>query len=230
MRLFRLFWIPDGLKASAGAYVKDQAADLLKILALESVRGKLLVIGEDLGTVSDETRAALYSHGILSYRLFFFEKYHDGRFKPPGEYPAQALASTTTHDLPTLAGFWSGHDINVRREVWPIEEGAARQQFDQRLQEKRRMAEALGLAAAMADQWVLPDAVLDAVIGFLASTPCLLFCLNQEDLTKSVEQLNLPGTTVEHPNWRRKMACRVEDLEAGMFRSWVERTGRICGA
>ena len=235
MRLFRLFWIPDGLKATSGAYVRDHAADLLKILALESVRGQMLVIGEDLGTVSDETRGALYSHGILSYRLFFFEKHGDGRFKQASEYPAQALASTTTHDLPTLAGFWSGHDIEVRRDVWKMGEAAVRQQFSGRLEEKWRMAEALGLPAGVAEEWVLPDAVLDKVIGFLASTPCLLFCLNQEDLTKSEEQLNLPGTTVEHPNWRRKMAYSVEELDSnaearavkGMFRGWLSRTGRV---
>lgn len=235
MRLFRLFWIPEGLRAVSGAYVKDRAADLLKILALESVRGQMLVVGEDLGTVSDETRAALYSHGILSYRLFFFEKHGDGRFKQAAEYPAQALASTTTHDLPTLAGFWSGHDINVRREVWKIDEAAVRQQFAGRLQEKHRMAEALGLPAGVADAWALPDAVLDAVIGFLASTPCALFCLNQEDMTKSPEQMNLPGTTREHPNWRRKMGYSVEEMETNaaalgvtaMVRKWLEQTGRV---
>ena len=234
MRLFRLFWIPDGLTATSGAYVKDRAADLLKILALESVRGQMLVIGEDLGTVSEETRAALHSHGVLSYKLFFFEKHHDGRFKAASEYPAQALASTTTHDLPTLAGFWSGHDIKVRQSVFHSDEGWVRQQFESRLQEKRRMVEALQLSPGAAEEWVLPDAVLDAVIGFLASTPCALFCLNQEDLTRSEEQLNLPGTTSEHPNWRRKMAFSVEELEAdptalqvvGMVRAWLARTGR----
>ena len=227
MRLFRLFWIPDGCKASTGAYVKDHAADLLKILALESVRGKMLVVGEDLGTVSDETRAELYGHGILSYRLFFFEKHGDGRFKAAAEYPAQALAATTTHDLPTLAGFWSGHDITVRREVGQItdEEGARAG----RLEEKRRMADVLGLPESAAGEWVLPDAVLEAVIGFLASTPCLLFCLNQEDLTRSEEQLNLPGTTSEHPNWRRKMAYGLEDLDSApgvrAMRKWLVKTG-----
>lgn len=234
MRLFRLFWIPDGLKATSGAYVKDRAGDLLKILALESVRGQMLVVGEDLGTVSDETRAALHSYGILSYRLFFFEKHEDGRFRQPSEYPAQALASTTTHDLPTLAGFWSGRDIAVRRDVGHLKDDSYGPQMEGRSHEKRRMAEALGLPMTDAEVSELPDAVLDAVIGFLASTPCVLFCLNQEDLTKSVEQLNLPGTTSEHPNWRRKMAYSVEELDSnsdaqrvtGMFRKWLERTGR----
>ena len=235
MRLFRLFWIPDGLKATAGAYVKDRAADLLKILALESMRGRMLVVGEDLGTVSDETRGSLRNYGVLSYRLLFFEKHHDGRYRHSSEYPAQALASTTTHDLPSLAGFWSGRDIDVRREVGLIaDEGAFRQQREQRVHEKRRMAEALSLPAEVAEIWELPDGVLDAVVGFLARTPCALFCLNQEDLTKSPEQLNVPGTTFEHPNWRRKMTYTLEELETRgetrrvteMIRKWMEDTGR----
>ncbi|HEY3742955.1 MAG TPA: 4-alpha-glucanotransferase [Bryobacteraceae bacterium] len=235
MRLFRLFWIPDGQKATAGAYVRDRAADLMKILALESVRGQMLVVGEDLGTVSDETRAALKNYGILSYRLFFFERYGDGRYKQPGEYPAQALASTTTHDLPTLAGFWSGHDIDVRRAVGLIKDDASyNHQRATRLEEKRRMAEALHLPWESAERWTLDDSILDAVIGFMASTPCTLFCLNQEDLTKSEEQLNLPGTTFEHPNWRRKMRYALEQLDSNpdamrvtqMVREWLRRTGR----
>jgi 4-alpha-glucanotransferase len=235
MRLFRLFWIPDGQKATAGAYVRDRAADLMKILALESVRGEMLVVGEDLGTVSDETRAALTDYGILSYRLFFFEKHGDGRYKQSNEYPAQALASTTTHDLPTLAGFWSGRDIEVRRELGLIKDDTSyRQQREGRAQEKRRMAEALRLPRDLAEAWVLDDRVLDAVIGFLASTPCLLFCLNQEDLTKSEEQMNLPGTTSEHPNWRRKTKYTIAEMDSNpdsqrvtrMFRQWLERTNR----
>ena len=165
MRLFRLFWIPDGQKATAGAYVRDRAADLLKVLALESVRGQMLVIGEDLGTVSDETRTALTNYGILSYKLFFFEKYGDGRYKPSTEYPSQALSSTTTHDLPTLAGFWSGRDIDVRREVGLIKDEASyHAQRNVRAHEKRRMAETLHLPPQTAEVWTLQDEVLNAVI------------------------------------------------------------------
>lgn len=238
MRLFRLFWIPDGKKASEGAYVKDRAGDLLKILALESVRQQMLIVGEDLGTVSDETRAALLNYGILSYRLFFFEKHWDGSFKAPSEYPAQAISSTTTHDLPTLAGFWSGNDIEVREAVGLIRDAESkRSQIAGRLEEKRKMAAALGLDASFAEATELPDEVLDAVIGFLASTPCLLFVLNQEDLTRSKDQLNVPGTTHEHPNWRRKMKYTVAELDTNeealrvlaMLRKWIEKTGRLQG-
>src|SRR5205814_9970352 len=102
MRLFRLYWIPEGHDATRGAYVRDRAEDLVRILALESVRNQAVIIGEDLGTVEPKVRETLARFGILSYRLLYFER-RDGGFKLPREYPEQALASSTTHDLPTVA-------------------------------------------------------------------------------------------------------------------------------
>ena len=108
MRLFHLYWIPDGYDATAGAYVRERNEDLVRILALESVRNRVVVVGEDLGTVEPEIRKTLARYGMLSYRLFYFEKNPNGEFRRHEEYPAQALVSSTTHDLPTLAGFWVG--------------------------------------------------------------------------------------------------------------------------
>ena len=107
MRFFRLFWIPEGVDATGGAYVRDNYEDLIRILALESVRQQVVIIGEDLGTVEPFVRETLDRFGILSYRLFYFEKRQDGKFKSYREYPKRALVSSTTHDLPTLAGFWT---------------------------------------------------------------------------------------------------------------------------
>src|SRR6185437_274725 len=104
MRLFRLYWIPDDVEASQGAYVCETSLDFLRILALESVRNRVAIVGEDLGTVEPEIREQLARFGILSYRLFYFEKHEDGSMRRYDEYPAQALVSSTTHDLPTLAG------------------------------------------------------------------------------------------------------------------------------
>jgi len=115
MRLFRLYWIPDGFDASHGAYVRQLSEDFVRILALESVRNQVVVVGEDLGTVEPATRETLARFGILSYRLFYFEKNERGEFRRPEEYPRQALVSSTTHDLATLAGFWVGADIEARR-------------------------------------------------------------------------------------------------------------------
>ena len=108
MRLFRLYWIPKGHDATDGAYVRDRAEDLMRIIALESVRNHAVVVGEDLGTVEDEAREMLSKFGILSYRLLYFES------SPADQYPEQALVSSTTHDLATIAGFWTANDIEER--------------------------------------------------------------------------------------------------------------------
>ena len=121
MGLFRLFWIPQGKSPSEGAYVRYDAEDLLRILALESLRHQTLIIGEDLGTVPGYIRETLARYQIFSYRLFYFERTPGGRFCAREDYPALALASVTTHDLPTLAGFWAGRDIEVkdRLQLYP---------------------------------------------------------------------------------------------------------------
>ena len=117
MGLFRLLWIPAGAEPAAGAYVHYPARELLAVLALESVRRRLLIIGEDLGTVSPRVRRELGRSGVFSYRVFYFEREASGRFLAPEDYPVQAMAAVTTHDLPTLAGFWQGRDLAFRREA-----------------------------------------------------------------------------------------------------------------
>ena len=114
MRLFRLYWIPEGHDAAHGAYVRDLSCDLVRILALESLRNQAVIVGEDLGTVETAVRETLAGFGILSYRLLYFERV-DGRFKSPAEYPSQSLASSTTHDLATITGFLDRRsDIEAR--------------------------------------------------------------------------------------------------------------------
>jgi 4-alpha-glucanotransferase len=201
MRFFRLYWIPDGMPATRGAYVRDYSGDLLGVLALESVRGNFIVVGEDLGTVTGEVRHSLAETGILSYRLLWFQRDGAGNFLRPDQYPAQAVVSTTTHDLPTLAGFASGRDIEARLAAGLIDEESYRRQRADRENEVSR------LNAILCDTGFPDDP-----IGFLLSTPCSLAVVNQEDLTGETEQQNLPGSTWQHPNWRRKMKIRVEDF------------------
>lgn len=242
MRLFRLYWIPEGFDATKGTYVRDNAGDLLKILALESHRRKIVIVGEDLGTVEPWMREALAQHGILSYRLFYFEK-DDHGFKQPWQYPEQALVSSTTHDLPTLAGFWAGRDIEARQALglFGDDEGYRRALEDRRA-DKRRMFDALaanallpaGYPAEAVEGPALSGELHSAITGFLASTPCVLMTLNQEDLTKELDQQNLPGTTWQYPNWRRKMRYSLEDLRsvalaadyARMLDYWLRKTHR----
>ena len=242
MRFFRLFWIPDGKDATEGTYVRDRFEDLLHILALESVRNKVVVIGEDLGTVPDLVRKTLGRFGILSYRLFYFEQDKNGSFRRPNDYPRQALVSVTTHDLPTLAGFWQNRDIEARRRAGVIDESVYFRMLEDRAKEKQKMLDLLFDLRLLPD-WVprnardLPELsgeLQNAVVGFLASTQSMMMVLNQEDLTKETEQQNLPGTTLEYPNWRHKMRYSIEELAtneftrncARMYRNWIERTGR----
>lgn len=244
MRFYRLFWIPNGVPAKEGTYVLDRYEDLLGILALESHRGKFLVVGEDLGTVPPEMRAAMERYGIFSYRLFYFEKDAAGNPRPAAEYPVRALVSSTTHDLPTLSGFWAGRDIELRRQVGFIrDDNEYRHQVEQRKEDKRRMLEALVREGLLgqdfpreAAEWSdLTGELHNAVIGHLVRTPSQLMLLNQEDLTKEMDQQNLPGTTSEYPNWRRKMRLTVEELTSSpaaegfcvMFRNWLEREQRL---
>ena len=244
MRFSRLYWIPDGMEALDGTYVRDQQQDLLRILALESVRQKVIVVGEDLGTVPDQLREALQRFGILSYRLLYFEQDKHGRFRGPDEYPGQALASITTHDLPTLAGFWLGRDIEARRNAGLLpDDHAYRKMWDERNHQKQKILDLLSEHKLLPDSFPRDAAVIpeltgelhNAVIGFLASTPCALFLLNQEDLLKEAEQQNLPGSTAEYRNWGRKMKYTLEELQqnraahgfAQMFRNWLEKTGRL---
>ena len=242
MRLFRLFWIPDGFSASQGIYVRDNAEDLMRVLALESVRNRNIIIGEDLGTVTDEIRDMLARFGILSYRLFYFEKRRDGAFKRSYEYPQQALVASATHDLPTIAGFWNCRDIEARRAAGLADEAGYQRQMQDRKREKQEMLDLMheqGLVPADyardAGQIRDLDGILhNAVIGFLAQVPSMIMLLNQEDLTKETEQQNLPGSTAQYPNWQRKMKIKIEDLRssefapyAAMVRHQLERTGRL---
>jgi 4-alpha-glucanotransferase len=242
MRLFRLFWIPDGSDAAHGAYVRENNEDLVRILALESVRNHVLIVGEDLGTVEPEVRETLARLGIFSYRLFYFEKNTNGAFRRSDEYPPHALVSSTTHDLPTLAGFWVGADIEARRSAGLIDAAAYAAQFENRAREKQKMVDVLFEQGFLKPE--LPRRALDyaeltgdlhhAVIGFLAETPCQLLAINQEDLTKELHQQNLPGSTWQYPNWGRKMRFTVEELRqdpearsyTAMAVDWIARSGR----
>ncbi len=244
MRFFRLYWIPDGVDATQGIYVRDHIDDLLHILALESVRNEVIVIGEDLGTVEPGFREKLQEFGIFSYRLLYFERWEGGEFKNSDEYPRQSLVSVSTHDLPTLAGFWQNRDIEARRSAGLLpDDGAYYEQLRNRVQDKQKMLDLLHRMNLLPDYIPrraeeIPEFVGDlhaAAIGFLARTPSQLMCLNQEDLLKDTDQQNLPGSTAEYPNWRHKMRFTLEELATDplatgcshMFRTWLEQTGRL---
>jgi 4-alpha-glucanotransferase len=221
MALFRLFWIPRGLPPARGTYVHYRDDELLAILALESMRAKAVVIGEDLGTVPDWVRDRLGAAGVFSYRVFYFEREHWGGWKPPAHYPVQSLAVVTTHDLPTLGGYWEGVDIETRSTLglFPSEEA-------QNAMWAERHREKAGILAALKSEGLLPSGMpddpaevpmmttelMEAILQYLACTPASIVLANIEDVLGTRCQANLPGTVDQHPNWRRKVSLPVEDL------------------
>ncbi|MBI4965279.1 MAG: 4-alpha-glucanotransferase [Desulfomonile tiedjei] len=242
MQFSHLFWIPDGGKPAQGVYVKDNEADLLNLLALVSQDTKTLIVGEDLGTVPPQFRERLMAKDILSYRLFYFERDYEGNLTPHYAYPEAALVSISTHDLPTLGGFWSGGDIATRRGIGQLSEERAKAFTEERARSKTKILERLvqdgfldDEGARFARESKLPtDELHSAVIAFLLHTNSKLVMINQEDVFLDVRQQNFPGTTWEHPNWVTKMRYSVEELRnnpdalryARKFKELVEKSGR----
>lgn len=217
MGLQRLWVAPEGEDARHGAYLAFPVDDMMRLVALESRRNEAVVVGEDLGTVPDGFRERIATAGIAGMRVLQFEKNDDGFF-PPRWYPADALAMTTTHDLPTMAGWWSGADIELRASIGGFQFGET-DENDRTVRETERGQ----LWSAFRDAGVAegeppapddPEAAVDASVAFLAATPSKLVLLPLEDAIGQVEQPNLPGTLDEHPNWRRRLPKPAPDLLA----------------
>ena len=220
MALFRQWWVPVGLGSTEGGYVHYPVDDLMSVLALESERHNCLVVGEDLGTVPPEMSQAMAERAVYSYRVLLFEKHGDGRFREPGEYPRRSIATVTTHDLPTLNGYWSASDVALRQrlDLYPSDE--MRQQV---LAERVRDRHAL--LAALAEQGLaVPDSdgsdasygagLSRAIHDYLARTASALVILQAEDLIGMPDPVNVPGTSDEHANWQRKMSADLAEVFA----------------
>jgi 4-alpha-glucanotransferase len=197
MGLFRLWWVPRSADSpAAGAYVRYCDDDLLDIVALECHRAGAYAVGEDLGTVEDRVREELSHRGVLSYRLVWFEE------KPPAQYPHQALAAVTTHDLPTIAGLWTGSDLADQQAIGmePNEEGT------------RQLRERLKHVAGVSDDAPVSE-VVAATYDALAQAPCMLLTAGLDDALGVQKRPNMPGTTDQWPNWRIPLPMPLEEVE-----------------
>jgi 4-alpha-glucanotransferase len=223
MGLFRLLWIPPGVEAARGAYVTYPARELLAILALESVRRRSLIIGEDLGTVPPRIRRELGKSGVFSYRVFYFERNGNRRFLPPEAYPPRAMATVTTHDLPTLTGFWQGRDLALKQTLHLYPEArVAEADAAIRDQDRRLLVEALQGRGLLPDGRSIeaepgdacPQELPGAVLEYLAQSKSGLMEVRLEEIFNVTEQQNLPGTKKEHPNWRVRFPLTLEQMAA----------------
>jgi 4-alpha-glucanotransferase len=218
MAMMRLFWIPAGMSPADGTYVEYPFDDLLAVLALESARNRCAIVGEDLGTVPDALRGALRRHGVHSFRVLFFERDAGGEFLPPDAYPPQALVSVSTHDLPTLHGYWQGADLRAREALGLFVSAAAYAQHRvERDVDRARLAGALAHAHLQTPAGIGPTLAFEhvlAVHAYAARTRCALMSVQLEDVFGETDQVNLPGTTDDrYPNWRRKITLDLDDWD-----------------
>lgn len=221
MGLFRLFWIPEGASGKDGAYVRYPADELLGILALESQRHNAIVVGEDLGVVPAEVPPAMQKWGILSSKVLYFEREHGGGFKPQASYPELSLASANTHDMPTIAGFWSGRDIELRKSLGLVDDEGSDDSSAHRSNEKRLLLDRLRDDAALPlhdhpslDAAGVP-AVKRAVHELLCASPAALVAFSLDDLGDETEPINVPGVgTDRYPCWSRKMHKTIPEIAA----------------
>jgi len=220
MGLMHLFWIPGGELPASGAYLKYPFDDLLAIVALESQRNRCLVIGEDLGTVPEGFRERMAAANVLSYKVLYFEKDGD-RFKTPGEYPELALSCISTHDLATLSGFWSDADIELkhRLKLYPSADA-------EKGERQGRTHDRWLLLTALAAHGLLPEGVnvndpdgtpmtpqlAAAIHGYVANASACLLMVQIDDMMEAMDQINLPGTVDERPNWRRRLPLTTDRL------------------
>lgn len=235
MMLLRLWWVPRGAPSAAGGYVHYHLDELMAIVALESQRRRCLVIGEDLGTVPPQVRTAMGAHGLYSYRVLLFERDSDGHFRPPAEYPREALVTPSTHDLPTLASFWAGTDIDLRERLglYPGPDVAG-QQRRERQETRGALLAALQEAGLAARDPERPP--LREVQQFLACAPSAVLMLQPEDWLGMETPVNVPGTHKEYPNWARKLSadwsefmCREELREFAAEISRIRRADAAAG-
>lgn len=196
MGLVRLYWIPSGAGAAGGAYVHYPADDLLAILALESHRARAFIVGEDLGTLDLSARETFAANGMLSYRLLWFED------DQPKKYPRQALAAVTTHDLPTIAGLWTGDDERDLATAGVQSSSDGWRAIRNRLKRRTRLSAETAV-----------EEVVRRAYRHLAQAPSIVLTASLEDAMAVRHRPNMPGTIDTWPNWSQAIPGGIEALE-----------------
>jgi 4-alpha-glucanotransferase len=200
--LKRLYLVPHGVRASQGTYVRFPFEAMLAVAALSSQQYRCVVVGEDLGTIPENFRETLADWGIWTYQVMLFERSGAGVFFPPQSYRQNALVSFGTHDIATFAGWRDHHDLAVKQALG-MDPGETGEQRHGALDALRQALQQHGLETAD----------FAAVARYLADTPSRLLVISVEDVLGVRDQVNLPGTTNEHPNWRRRLPVSLQDLK-----------------
>ena len=216
MGLRRLWLTPHGASPTEGAYLQYPFEDMLRLIVLESSRAQAIVVGEDLGTVPAGFRETTTAAGMAGMRVLWFERDARNAFQPPQAWSADAMAMTSTHDLPTVAGWWRERDIDWMQQLARKSRHADTSQERAAREVDRQALWTACLEAGVAEGAQPPpsgeQAAVDAALGYVAASACELAIVPLEDVLGEIEQPNLPGTTDEHPNWRRRLSAPSDVL------------------
>ncbi len=218
--LIRQYWIAPNMHPHEGVYITYPLDDILRIIALESRRNKCIVIGENLGTAPPGSAERIENAGLLSYKVLFFERWESGLFKRPTSFPQQSMVTVSTHDLPTLAGWWLGRDLEWRQELalYPNDEMGQTERNDRQTSRAQLLGALQDINVINSEQ--LPEqspAKMNRELSlatqkFLAQAPSHLQLIPLEDTLELVEQVNIPGTIDQHPNWQQKLPVTLDEL------------------
>jgi 4-alpha-glucanotransferase len=211
MGLHRLFWIPQGMEASKGAYVRYPDEEFYAILSLESHRHKAAIVGEDLGTVPPYVRPAMRRHGIYGMYVTYFEM-SDNQLRALQPVPSNALASINTHDMPPFTAFWQNLDIGYRRELGHQSDEGAQLELAAREKAKKALLSFLQSQKLLKPGQDDPQAVLKAILSWLGQSRAPMVLINLEDLWLETKPQNIPGTGPEQPNWQHKARYSLEEF------------------
>jgi 4-alpha-glucanotransferase len=210
MALHRLFWVPNGMEATEGVYVRYPAEELFAVLCLESHRHQALIIGEDLGTVPPEVREQMERHNVLRMYVVQFEAHADSEH-PLTDPPPGSVASLNTHDMPTFAAYRAGLDAELRRELGLFTDEQVARTHQSRAELLAAISGQLQRASFLHHP-AEPRELRDALLAFLAGSKAALVLINLEDLWDEERPQNVPGTGAERPNWRRKARHSLEQI------------------
>ena len=211
MGLHRLYWVPDGMEASEGVYVRYPRDELFAILALESQRHQARIVGENLGTVPKIVNRAMEEHGVGDMYVVQYEMRPDEE-KPLGPVSHRAVAAVNTHDMAPFASFWTGLEIDDRLDLGLLDEAGASEAREERAAVRRALVALLRRLGLLSPDSLDPEAVLEACLAMLAAGPAPIVLVNLEDLWAETLPQNTPGTLHERPNWRRRARYSLEQL------------------
>lgn len=211
MCLERLYWIPEGMDARDGVYVRYPREELFAVLTLESHRHQAQIVGENLGTVPEGLDEAMRRHGVAGMHVLQFALQPDEK-QPLHSAPATSVASVNTHDMPPFAAFWTGLDVDDRLELGLLTDREADQERDLRARLRHLVVDFLRRRNLLANDTFDTEAVLEACLALLASSPAPVVLVNLEDLWQETQPQNTPGTWTERPNWRRRARYSLEEF------------------